>query len=198
MPCRPIGPLISTASPGRTREGSTGFLKAGRPMPEVLMKRPSAFPFSTTLVSAQTMRAPLARQAEAMEARIFSKAATGEALLDDEADGEVERLGAHDRHVVDRAADRQPADVAAREEQGLDHEAVGGEHLAGQAGGVVHLQQQRVAQVALEHAPGQLGAAAAAAAVGQQHLIHRSPRRRSSPRRRPCRAPAAGRGGSPC
>ena len=50
-----------------------------------------------------------------------------QALLEDEGGREEQRLGAADRQVVHGAVDRQPADVAAREEQRADHEGIGGE-----------------------------------------------------------------------
>ena len=133
-----------------------------------------------------------------MDVRIFSREVTGKPSSMMKAMDRYERFGAHHRQIVDRAADGQTADVAARKEQRLDYETVGSENLAGQTGGVVHFQEQRVAQKTLEHTPGQLGALAAAAAVGQQDLIHRSPRRCSCLRLIPCTVPTAGRGGRPC
>ena len=64
-----------------------------------------------------------------------------EALFEDEADAQVERLGAAGRDVVDGAADGQPADVAAGEEERVHHVGVGGHRDARarerQRGGVV-------------------------------------------------------------
>ena len=56
-----------------------------------------------------------------------------EALLEDEAGGEVQRLRARHRHVVHRAVHRQAADVAAGEEERRDDVAVGGHHEAARA-----------------------------------------------------------------
>ena len=51
-----------------------------------------------------------------------------EPLLEDDRAGEPERLGrAHHREVVHRAGDAEPADVAAREEDGVDDVRVGGD-----------------------------------------------------------------------
>ena len=49
------------------------------------------------------------------------------ALLQDQREGQVERSRAGDGQVVDRAADRQVAQVAAGEDRRVDHEAVGGQ-----------------------------------------------------------------------
>jgi hypothetical protein len=73
-----------------------------------------------------------------------------EALLEDEAGGEVQRAGAGDGEVVDGAVDGEVADVAAGEEQRGDHERVGGQrHPARfdpELGGVLHPVEQRVAE----------------------------------------------------
>jgi hypothetical protein len=50
-----------------------------------------------------------------------------QALLEDESAGQVERPGTGDGEVVDRAVHGQVADVAAGEEQRVDHVRVGGE-----------------------------------------------------------------------
>jgi hypothetical protein len=96
-----------------------------------------------------------------------------EALLQDEAGGEVEGGGPHHRHVVDGAVHRQAADVAAGEEQGRDHVAVGGHHqlalAQGQAGAVVALGQVFVAQILGEQVGDELHHGPAAAAVAHVH-----------------------------
>ncbi len=53
------------------------------------------------------------------------------ALFDDRGARQIERGRPADREIVDGAADGQPADVAAVEEQGLHHVAVGGQGEAG-------------------------------------------------------------------
>jgi hypothetical protein len=57
-------------------------------------------------------------------------------LLQDEGGRQELRHGAADGEVVDRAVDRQLADVAAGEEQGAHHKRVGGQRDARAAGAV--------------------------------------------------------------
>ncbi len=52
----------------------------------------------------------------------------GEAFLEDEAGGKIERPRAHHRHIVDRAMHRQAADVAPRKEQRRNHVRIGAHH----------------------------------------------------------------------
>ena len=67
----------------------------------------------------------------------------GQTLLDDERAAEVFRLSAAHGQVVDRAADGELADVATREKERRDNEAVGGENeLLGS------LQHRAVAELA--------------------------------------------------
>ena len=67
MPCRPMSPDRSTASPARTLAGTISSECSTRPMPAVLMKIPSPFPWSTTFVSPVTISAPAARAAARIE-----------------------------------------------------------------------------------------------------------------------------------
>ncbi len=102
-------------------------------------------------------------------------------LLDDGAAGEVERRRAPHGEVVDRAADRQLADVAAREEQGVDDEGVRGE---GQPVSqprqvrqreprlVVQRVQRRVVEGRDEDVVDQVPHRRAAAPVRQRHFRH--------------------------
>ena len=98
------------------------------PTPAVLTNSLSPAPRCTTLVSPVTIGTPAARAARAMEPRDpAQQCRSSQALLDDHGAGEIERPRAADREVVDRAVDRQRADVAAGKEQRIDHEGVGGE-----------------------------------------------------------------------
>ncbi len=66
MPCRPISPLSSTTSPGRTlARRDRRLARRSRPMPAVLTNMPSALPRSTTLVSPVTSRTPAAARGRA-------------------------------------------------------------------------------------------------------------------------------------
>ena len=105
MPCRPIGPLNNMASPGRARSGAGLNSRVRSPIPVVLMKRPSAFPRSTTLVSPATSGTPAAAALSPMLRTIRSS--RGKPLLQHEAGGEVERPRAHHRHVVHSTVDRE-------------------------------------------------------------------------------------------
>jgi hypothetical protein len=71
-------------------------------------------------------------------------------FLENETGGQVERPGAHNRNVVDRAVHRQATDVAAREEQRRDDMRIGGHHQPAQRhrqhGRVVALPEIGVAQ----------------------------------------------------
>ena len=96
-----------------------------------------------------------------------------EALLQDEARGQVARSRAAHRQIVDRAVHREGADVAAREEERTDGEGVGGHHRdagEGQRRRVVRAgrvgaegSQEELLDQALHHA--------ATAAVGQGHVL---------------------------
>jgi hydrogenase maturation protein HypF len=74
----------------------------------------------------------------------------GEAFLQDEPGRQVERGGTGHGQVVDRAVYRQVADVAAGEEQRLDHIGIGGQRqpgpVDGQLGRVLEGLEQRVAE----------------------------------------------------
>ena len=70
------------------------------------------------------------------------------AFFEDETGSEIERCGAHHRHVVHGAMHRQAADVATRKEQGRHHMAVGRHHDACRLA-VQHRRRQHCAVVAL-------------------------------------------------
>jgi len=143
-------------------------------------------------------------------------------LFQHEAHREVERRCARGRHVVHRAADRQPADVAAREEQRMHHVGVGGkrETTGGEVerGGVVHPTQHLVTELGHEELLDELLHHGAAATVGEQDAVGshgsglRSGRgaltpcrsrcsgsmRRTSPRSTPCTGRSDARACTPC
>ena len=100
------------------------------PMPAVLMKMPSPWPFSTTFVSPVTMWTPASRAASRIESEHAAQVLDGEALFEHEADAEVQRGRAGGRDVVDGAAHGEPPDVAAGEEDRVDDVGVGRERDA--------------------------------------------------------------------
>ena len=120
-------PVTRMRSPGRSpKSGTTRSVKA---TPAVLSTRPSSSPLPITLVSPVTIGAPASREVARIEAWIRSQLGDGEAVLEDHRAGEGQHLGgAHHRQVVHRPGDGQPADVAAGEEERVDHVGVGGDH----------------------------------------------------------------------
>ena len=106
----------------------------------------------------------------------------GEALLQHEAAAEVARGGAARGHIVHRAADGEAADVAAGEEVGRHHEAVGRErqplarHGGGQHRRIVAAQQLVAGVGGEEHVVDDALHHRAAAAVSQHDRgIHTTP-----------------------
>jgi hypothetical protein len=77
MPWLAMGPLTRTASPGRARLGAISIPGGMRPTPVVLMKTPSPFPRSTTLVSPVTMRTPDSAAAACMERAMVQRSSMG-------------------------------------------------------------------------------------------------------------------------
>ena len=102
MPWSPIVPLTSTRSPGRTRCGPRSTPGRSRPMPVVLRNSPSAAPRGTTLVSPVTTATPQPRRRLGDAADDPPQRLQRQALLDDQAQAQVQRLGAADGQVVDR------------------------------------------------------------------------------------------------
>ena len=105
-------------------------------------------------------------------------------LLDDDGAGQIERHSTADGEVVDRAADRELADVAAGKEQRVDDIGVGGEGepvaARGQsgeieAGLVLQRRQGRVVEGAHKDVVDQILHRLAAAAMGERHLRHIEP-----------------------
>ena len=97
------------------------------PMPAVLMNIPSPLPLSTTLVSPVTSWTPAACRRRRMDASTALQGLHRQAFFQDERRAQIQRPRAAHRQVVDRAVDRQRADVAAGEEQWPDHIGIGGE-----------------------------------------------------------------------
>ena len=85
------------------------------PMPAVLMKMPSPLPRSTTFVSPVTSCTPAAARPPLHRRDDAPQRLHRQPLFEDEARAQIERPRAAHRQVVDRAVDRQRADVAARE-----------------------------------------------------------------------------------
>ena len=100
---------------------------------------------------------------------------------------QVQGPGPADGEIVDRAADREPADVAAGKEQRVDHEAVGGDrqpvavtHQLGEAGAGLILEgaEHRVVERAGEDVGDQIAHRLAATAMGERDRRHGDPDRR--------------------
>jgi hypothetical protein len=109
-------------------------------------------------------------------------------LLQDEARGEVERLGPAHGEVVHGAVHGQGADVAPGEKDGADHEGVVAEGDApgrkGKDGAVVERREGLVAQRGEEHRLDELLREPPAAAVRELHGLVRLGRHRAGPLRR--------------
>jgi hypothetical protein len=119
---------------GRTFRADIATPSRTIPKPVVEMKTPSPLPRSTTLVSPVTIRTPATRAASAMEQTMRCRSASAHAFLQDEADRQREGVRPAHGDVVDRAVDGERADIAAREEQRRDDEAVGGDGEAARRG----------------------------------------------------------------
>ena len=91
------------------------------------MKSSSPLPRPTTLVSPVTIGTPARAAARARRLDHAAQVGERQALLEDEGERQRERPRAADREVVDRAVDRELADVAAGEEDRRDDVGVGGE-----------------------------------------------------------------------
>ena len=141
MPWSPMVPLSSTTSPGRARSPAISTPGGTRPTPAVLMNSLSALPRSTTLVSPVTICTPACSGRGRHRGDDPLQIGQGQPLFDDEPGAEPQRPGAAHAQVVDRAADGQLADVAAGEEEGADHVAVGGEGQA-RAVGIGHWESE--------------------------------------------------------
>ncbi len=90
--------------------------------------------------------------------------------LQNKTGGQVLGGSAPHQQVVDGAAHRQTANVAAGEEQGLHHKAVCGDgqlFAAGHHGAVVHLAQDGIVKSLGKHGADQFSGGRAAAAVGK-------------------------------
>ena len=90
--------------------------------------------------------------------------------LQNETGGQVLGCGATHQQVIDGAAHRQAANVAAGEKQGLYHKAVCGNSqlpAAGHHGAVVHLAQNGIVKSLGKHGADQFSGGRAATAVGK-------------------------------
>ena len=114
-------------SPGRAARIESERPSGTTPTPEVVMKTWSPLPRSTTLVSPVTSATPASSHAARIEATIRLRSASGSPSSRMNAADRKSGVGAADGQVVDRAVDRQPADVAAREEERPDDERIGRE-----------------------------------------------------------------------
>ena len=77
QPWRPISPLTMTASPGRAWAPDKWTPSVARPMPVVVMNRPSTCPLPATFVSPATMRTPASAAVSAIAAAYCSTFAKG-------------------------------------------------------------------------------------------------------------------------
>jgi hypothetical protein len=162
-------PETSTASPGWTLRADMAMPSRTIPKPVVEMKTPSPLPRSTTLVSPVTMRD--ARHARGLRHGTDDAVQIGQsdAFLQDEADRQREGVRPAHGHVIDRAVHGERADIASREEQRRDDEAVGGDGEAARGDGQDRLillpRQGVIGELAHEHALDQVGHVAPARAV---------------------------------
>ena len=127
---------------------SRGFTFASiTPMPEVLTNMPSPLPLSTTLVSPVTSFTPACRRGLLHRRDHGAQRFHRQAFFENESRAQIERARAAHGQIVDRAVDRQIADVAAGKNQRAHHERIGGE---GQTRAVDSPRQPR-RRAALEH-----------------------------------------------
>ena len=164
IPWSAIVPDNSTRSPGRTSPAPRCACAGTRPMPAVVMYRPSALPRSTTFVSPVAIGTPASRvpprRAEPMQRS--SSATSRPSSRISAAESASGRAPQTARQVVDRAVHGELRDVAAREARRLDNVAIGAEGEARASfeleyGTVAERLEQRVAQLvaaALRPAPG--------------------------------------------
>ncbi len=146
-----------------------------KPMPVVEMKILSPLPRLTTLVSPVTSCTPASLAAALIESTMRRRSSVASPSSRMKAAAEIERTRAAHRQIVHRAVDREPANIAAGEEDGRNHERIGRE---GEARTVdlehrliVELVQQRIAERRQEHLFDQLRGKLAAAAVPEHDLL---------------------------
>ncbi len=108
-------------------------------------------------------------------------------FLDDRGAGEIERNRAANREIVDRAAHREPADIAAGEDERIDDEGICGEGNSVAAPReigeieprlIVQRGEQRIVERPDEHVVDQILHRLAAAAMGERHGRHMDPAQR--------------------
>ena len=114
-------------SPGRALRIDSETSSGTRPMPEVVMNIPSPLPRSTTLVSPVTRATPASAHAAAHRRHDAPQVGERQPFFEDERGREEQRPRAADGEIVHRAVHRQPADVAAGEEERPDDERIGRE-----------------------------------------------------------------------
>ena len=133
MPCRPRSPLSITASPGATRCG--GDVEVGHHQADAGGIDENAVAVAAIDYLGVAGNDRHAHFAGGRRHRLDHAAERfhRQSFFEDEARGEIERLGAGHRQVVDRAIDGQLADVAAGEQERPDHEGIGrqGQSAAG-------------------------------------------------------------------
>ena len=128
MPCRPMSPDSRTTSPGRTLDGAIDPRVLDHADAGGVDEEAVALAAVDHLGVAGDDRArPPRRAAARIDATTRQQRLHRQAFLEDEAGAQEQRPRAAHRQVVDRAVDRQRADVAAGEEQRPHDVGVGGE-----------------------------------------------------------------------
>ena len=158
-------------------------------MPVVLMYSPSALPRSATLVSPATICTPASCAAACIDGSHAFQRLHRQAFFQDKAGRQEQRLRARHGHIVDRAAHRQLADIAAGEEQRGDDVRVGGDGQRAlqpgfgqqvQPGKVVASASARAVQVRAENALDQVLRHSPAAAMAHHDLFAVRQRQRAN------------------
>ena len=148
--------------------------------------RPSAR--LTTFVSPVTIATPAAAAAVDMASTTRDSSSISKPFLDDESRREAHGNRATHGEVVDRAIDRELADIAAREKERSDHEGIGRKGDAGRAdfddGLVVEFTQQRIVESGEKQVANQLRGQSSAAAVAHDDGLMLRQRKRAGKRKR--------------
>ena len=124
VPCSPIEPETSTRSPARRFDGARRARSSTRPMPgRAEVHRVGVTALDDLRVPGHDLDAR-GRGGQGDRLDLCAQDVGGEALLEDHREAERERPRAAHGEIVDGAVDRELADRAAREADGLDDEAV--------------------------------------------------------------------------